>query len=255
MEITDWAVSLLTLTAMEVVLGIDNIVLLTILTGKLPPEQQGLARRLGLGLALGTRLLLLLGLSWALSLTRPVFKLSSLGIPSSCLSPGADEISWRDIILIGGGVFLIAKSTYEIHEKLEGTADAPKPRGSGRFGWTLVQVAILDVVFSLDSVITAIGMARQVWVMVTAMILAVGFMLVFAGPVGNFVHRHPTVKMLALSFLILIGVMLVAEGFDQHIERGYIYFAMLFSLAVELLNLRARKKQPGAAASNPPRAV
>jgi predicted tellurium resistance membrane protein TerC len=253
MNITDWAVSLLTLTAMEIVLGIDNIVLLSILTGKLPANQQGLARRLGLGLALGTRILLLLGLSWILSLTTPVFTLSSLGVPAGWLSPEANEISWRDILLIGGGVFLIGKSTYEIHEKLEGSGEAPQPHSAGRFGWTLTQIAILDIVFSLDSVITAVGMARQLWVMITAMVLAVGVMLVFARPVGDFVHRHPTIKMLALSFLILIGVMLVAEGIDKHIERGYIYFAMLFSLVVELLNLRVHKeKTPPVTVPGPP---
>jgi predicted tellurium resistance membrane protein TerC len=249
---TDWIASLLTLTAMEVVLGIDNIVLLTILTGKLPREQQGLARRLGLGLALGTRILLLLALSWVLSLTRPVLELSSLGVPAAWLPPEVNALSWRDIILIVGGVFLIAKSTYEIHEKLEGSPEAPQPRGSARFGWTLAQIAILDIIFSLDSVITAVGMARHLWVMITAMVVAVGMMLVFAGPVGDFVHRHPTVKMLALSFLILIGVMLVAEGFGQHIDRGYIYFAMAFSLGVEMLNLRARRKKSALAASPDP---
>jgi predicted tellurium resistance membrane protein TerC len=238
----DWIVALLTLTAMEIVLGIDNIIFIAIVAGRLPPGQQGRARRLGLALALGTRLLLLLALSWLLGLTRPLFRLLDFGVPPDWLTPGLNEISWRDLILIVGGLFLIGKSTYEIHGTLEGSGEEHVPRGRGGLAWVLVQILVLDVVFSLDSVITAVGMARQLWVMVAAMVLAVGVMLVSAGPVSRFVHRNPTLKMLALSFLILIGVMLVAEGIEKHIERGYIYFAMAFALVVELLNLRLRKR-------------
>jgi predicted tellurium resistance membrane protein TerC len=238
----DWIVALLTLTAMEIVLGIDNIIFIAIVAGRLPAGQQERARRLGLALALGTRLLLLLALSWLLGLTRPLFRLSDLGVPPDWLSPGLNEVSWRDLILIAGGLFLIGKSTYEIHGTLEGSGEEHVPRGGGGLAWVLVQILVLDVFFSLDSVITAVGMARQLWVMVAAMVLAVGVMLVSAGPVSRFVHRHPTLKMLALSFLILIGVMLVAEGIEKHIERGYIYFAMAFALVVELLNLRLRKR-------------
>jgi len=226
--------SLATLAAMEIVLGIDNIVFLTILAGKLPPERQPLARRLGLAAALATRLGLLLAIRWLLGLTADLFAVGGKGF------------SGRDLILGAGGLFLIAKATFEIHAKLE--ASHPEARGTGRtasFGAVLLQIALLDVVFSLDSVITAVGMARHVEVMVIAMVLAVGVMLVFAGAIGTFVERHPTVKMLALAFLILIGVMLLADAFDRHVPRGYVYFAMAFSLAVELLNLRARR---GAAA-------
>lgn len=242
----DWLVALVTLSAMEVILGIDNVIFISILVGRLPREQQGLARQLGLGLALCTRILLLFTLSWILHLTRPLFLLTDLGIPADWVAPELNEFSWRDLILIGGGLFLIAKSTYEIHDKLEGGEDKPAVKSAGRFGLVLVEIAVLDIIFSLDSVITAIGMARadQLWVMITAMILAVLVMLFFAAAIGNFVYRHPTIKMLALSFLILIGVMLLAEGFGKHIERGYIYFAMSFALVVELLNLRLRKSVP-----------
>jgi predicted tellurium resistance membrane protein TerC len=233
--------ALLALTVMEIVLGIDNIIFLAVLTGRLPPAQQGRARFVGLALALGARLVLLGGLSWLLGLTQTVFRLTDLGVPPGWLSPATDELSWRDLILIGGGLFLIAKSTYEIHHKLERRADRPAARGGAGFGWTLAQIVVLDLVFSLDSVITAVGMARQLWVMMTAVVIAVGVMLVFAGPVSRFVQRHPSLQMLALSFLILIGVQLVAEGVEKHIERGYLYFAMAFSLVVELLNLRQRK--------------
>jgi len=223
-----WA-SFATLTAMEIVLGIDNIVFLTILAGKLPPGQQPPARRLGLIAALGTRLGLLFGISWLMGLTADLFTVLGKGI------------SGRDLILGAGGLFLIAKATYEIHDKLEGPHEPQARRAAGAsFIAVLVQMALLDVVFSLDSVITAVGMARHFEVMVAAMVVAVGAMLVFAGAVGRFVEAHPTVKMLALSFLILIGVMLVAEAVDRHIPRGYVYFAMAFSLAVELLNMRAR---------------
>ena len=222
-------ISLATLTAMEVVLGIDNVVFLTILTGRLPPGQQPSARRLGLAFALVTRLGLLFAISWVMGLTAPLFALF------------AHQVSGRDLILLGGGLFLMAKATFEIHEKLETSGHAPAPTGRGVYWLVIAQVAVLDLVFSLDSVITAVGMARHLPVMVAAMLLAVGVMLVFAGAVGRFVERHPTMKMLALSFLILIGVMLVAEGFGQHIDKGYIYFAMAFSLLVELLYLKLRK--------------
>jgi predicted tellurium resistance membrane protein TerC len=224
-------ISLATLAAMEIVLGIDNIVFLTILAGRLPEAEQPRARRLGLVFALLTRLGLLFAITWVMGLTRELF--SALG----------HAISGRDLILLGGGLFLIAKATFEIHDKLEVQhAAAPRaPAGRSAFWFVIAQIAVLDLVFSLDSVITAVGMAQHLSVMVAAMILAVGVMLVFAGPVGDFVERHPTMKMLALSFLILIGVMLVAESFGKHIEKGYIYFAMAFSLLVELLNMRMRK--------------
>jgi len=222
--------ALLTLTLLEIVLGIDNIVFLSILTGKLPPEQRSRARRLGLFLAMFLRIGLLLALSWVMRLVDPLFGV--LG----------HSVSGRDLILLGGGLFLIAKATWEIHDKLEGAVHGagggPK---AASFGAILVQILLLDMVFSLDSVITAVGMARAIWVMVTAVVLAVGAMLVFARAVSEFVERHPTVKMLALAFLIMIGVMLVAEGWGQHVNKGYIYFAMAFSLGVELLNLRLRK--------------
>jgi predicted tellurium resistance membrane protein TerC len=225
-------VSLATLSAMEIVLGIDNIVFLSILAGRLPQQQQPAARRLGLGFALATRLLLLFGITWVMGLTRELFSL--LG----------HAWSGRDLILLAGGLFLLAKATFEIHDKLE-VAPGPEPaakRGAS-FWMVIVQIGILDIVFSLDSVITAVGMARHVAIMVVAMVLAVGVMLVFARPIGEFVERHPTMKMLALSFLLLIGVMLVAEGFGKHIEKGYIYFAMAFSFLVELLNMRMRRAQ------------
>jgi predicted tellurium resistance membrane protein TerC len=227
--------SLATLTAMEVVLGLDNVVFLTILTGRLPLEEQPGARRLGLAFALVTRLGLLFAISWVMGLTAPLFAL--LG----------REVSGRDLILLGGGLFLIAKATFEIHEKLETSGHAPASRGRGAYWLVIAQVAVLDIVFSLDSVITAVGMARHLPVMVAAMLASVGVMMAFAGSVGQFVERHPTMKMLALSFLILIGVMLVAEGLGHQINKGYIYFAMVFSLLVELLNLKLRKaSKPGA---------
>jgi predicted tellurium resistance membrane protein TerC len=222
-------ISLATLTAMEVVLGIDNVVFLTILTGRLPAAQQPGARKLGLALALVSRLGLLFAISWVMGLTAPLFTV--LG----------HAVSGRDLILVGGGLFLMGKATFEIHDKLETSGHAPAPAGRGDYWLVIAQVAVLDIVFSLDSVITAVGMARHLSVMVVAMLVAVGVMMAFAGAVGQFVERHPTMKMLALSFLILIGVMLVVEGLGQHIDKGYIYFAMAFSLAVELLNLRLRK--------------
>jgi predicted tellurium resistance membrane protein TerC len=229
---TDTYVSLLTLTAMEIVLGIDNIVFISILTAKLPPKQQPAARRLGLSLALIFRLGLLFALSWVMGLTEPLFGLFG------------KTFSGRDLILLGGGLFLVAKATHEIYDKLEVVhEEATAGAGGARaFGLILAQILALDVVFSLDSVITAVGMAQHVIVMIIAMVVAVGIMLIFAARIGDFVNRHPSMKILALSFLLLIGVMLVAEGMGQHVGKGYIYFAMAFSLAVELLNMRLRKK-------------
>ena len=225
-------IALVTLTALEVVLGIDNIVFISILAGRLPRGQQVRARRLGLFLALIMRILLLLSLAWIVRLTAPLFTV--LG----------NEISGRDLILIVGGLFLLAKSTSEIHEKLEGAEGVVTAHVGATMGAVLVQIMLLDVVFSLDSVITAVGMVREIPIMVTAVIIAVGFMMVFAGPLGDFVERHPTVKMLALSFLLLIGVTLIADGLGTHISKGYIYFAMAFSVFVEILNLRLRAKAP-----------
>lgn len=225
-------IGLLTLTALEIVLGIDNIVFISILAGKLPAHQQDRARKLGLALAMGTRILLLLSLSWLVGLTRPLFSL--LG----------QEVSGRDLVLLVGGLFLVGKSTYEIHDKLEGEEGHGLRGVAPSFASVLVQIMLLDVVFSLDSVITAVGMVNHITVMVTAVVIAVAIMMVFSRPVSDFVHRHPTVKMLALSFLLLIGVMLIAEGFHQHVSKGYIYFAMGFSLFVEMLNLRMRRGAP-----------
>ena len=222
-------IALLTLTALEIVLGIDNVVFISILAGKLPPQQRERARRLGLGLAMLVRILLLLSIAWIIRLTAPLFAIMG------------HEISGRDLILIIGGLFLLFKSTHEIHQKLEGEEGAGSTRVGASFGSVIVQILLLDIVFSLDSVITAVGMVDEIGVMITAVIIAVGFMLLFAGPISNFVDRHPTMKMLALSFLILIGVTLIAEGWGQHISKGYIYFAMAFSLGVEILNLKLRK--------------
>jgi predicted tellurium resistance membrane protein TerC len=225
--------SLLTLTLMEIVLGIDNIVFISILVAKLPPAQRKTAWTTGLSLALLTRLGLLLAITWVMRLKTPLFSLVG------------HTFSGKDLILLGGGAFLVAKATWEIYDKLE----ADHPRGAegqraagGTFAFLIFQILLLDIVFSLDSVITAVGMARHIPVMVAAMVIAVGFMLVFAGKVGAFVDRHPSIKMLALAFLILIGVMLVADGLGEHISKGYIYSAMAFSLLVEMLNMRFRKK-------------
>jgi predicted tellurium resistance membrane protein TerC len=237
----DWLPALLALTAMEIVLGIDNVIFLTIVAGRLPPAQQPSARRIGLILALGTRLLLLFSLSYLMRLTAPLFTLPALPFFQA---PEAREISGRDLILIAGGLFLIVKATREVHHELEGGADAPAgtvARRQAGYAGTLVQIAVLDIIFSLDSVITAVGMSRHLAVMVAAMVAAVGVMMFAAGPIGNYVHRHPTLKMLALSFLVLIGVLLVADGFGQHVDKGYVYFAMAFSLLVELMNMRVRK--------------
>jgi predicted tellurium resistance membrane protein TerC len=218
-----------TLTVLEIVLGIDNIVFISILADKLPAEQQGRARIIGLGLAMLTRILLLLSLTWVIGLTAPLF--SVLG----------EEISGRDLVLIIGGLFLLAKSTHEIHGNLEGEEGTKSARVYPSFVGVLIQIALLDIVFSLDSVITAVGMVEEVGVMISAVVVAIVFMMLFSGSISGFVSRHPTIKMLALSFLILIGVTLIAEGLDQHIPKGYIYFAMAFSVGVELLNLRARR--------------
>ncbi|HEY8196102.1 MAG TPA: TerC family protein [Gemmatimonadales bacterium] len=222
-------VALLTLTVLEIVLGIDNVVFISILAGKLPQEQQAKARRLGLGLAMFMRVGLLFSFTLIIKLRDPLF--SVLG----------EEISGRDLVLIVGGLFLLTKSTREIHERLEGEEGETSVRARPSLLSTLIQIVILDIVFSLDSVVTAVGMAEDLGVMIAAVVIAVGFMMVFARPVSAFVDRHPTVKMLALSFLLLIGLALIADGFDRHIPRGYIYFAMAFSVGVEILNLRMRK--------------
>lgn len=223
-------ISLVTLTALEIVLGIDNIIFISILAGKLPPAQQPRARTLGLGLAMISRIVLLFSLTWVMRLTQPLFTV------------WRNEISGRDLILIIGGLFLLAKSTHEIHNKLEGEEEHGTTRVHSAFLGVLVQIMLLDIVFSLDSVITAIGMANHLAIMVAAVVMAVAFMMFFAGAISDFVHRRPTVKMLALSFLLLIGVALIADGFDQHIPKGYIYFAMAFSVFVEMLNLRLRSR-------------
>ena len=247
-------VALLTLTLLEIVLGIDNVIFISILSGKLPLEQRDKARKLGLSLALITRILLLLSIAWLVKLTTPLFEL-----PLAWLGMNAEQrgISGRDIILILGGLFLLAKSVHEIHHKLEGHDDPAKVGVAASFASVIVQILILDVVFSLDSVITAIGMvdADKVSIMILAVMIAIGFMLMFAGPISNFVEKHPTVKMLALSFLLLIGMTLVAEGFEQHISKGYIYFAMAFAVMVEMLNLRLRKPSDKAVKLHEPDSV
>jgi predicted tellurium resistance membrane protein TerC len=224
-------VALLTLTLLEIVLGIDNVIFISILAGKLPEEERRKARLFGLGLALGARVLLLLSISWVMRLKDDLFSVFGLGV------------SGKDLVLILGGLFLIAKATHEIHSKLEEEphASSASARRSS-FAAVVVQILLIDIVFSLDSVITAVGMVGEIAIMVIAVVVSIGIMMAFAGAIGSFVERHPTIKMLALSFLILIGVMLVAQGFDQKIDKGYIYFAMAFSLGVELLNLRFRKK-------------
>jgi predicted tellurium resistance membrane protein TerC len=224
-------VALATLTALEIVLGIDNIIFISILVSRLPESQRQRARTLGLSLAMLSRIALLLALAAMMQLTAPLFTLLN------------EVISGRDLILIGGGLFLLGKSTFEIHGALEGPETHQVGAASAGFAAVLVQIALIDIVFSLDSVITAVGMAEHVPVMVLAIIIAVGVMMVAARPIGEFVDQHPTIKMLALSFLILIGVALIGEGLDMHIPKGYIYFAMAFSLGVEMLNLRQRRRQ------------
>lgn len=223
-------ISLFTLTMLEIVLGIDNIVFITILADNLPENQREKARQYGLVLALGTRILLLLSLNWLIGLTNPI--VTAFGF----------HFSGKDLILLGGGLFLLGKSTLEIHDKLEGEEEHATTKTKATFASVLVQIMLLDVVFSLDSVITAVGMANEIWVMITAVIISVGIMLVSLNGVSKFVSEHPTVKMLALSFLLLIGFSLVGEGFHQHINKGYIYFAMGFSVFVELINMRLRNK-------------
>lgn len=243
MRAMDWIanpeiwISLFTLTVLEIVLGIDNIVFISILAGKLPAEQQHKARQLGLSLALVTRILLLLGLAWMVKLTSPLFHIPTM--------PGMHEphpISGRDLILLLGGLFLLFKATKEIHHKLEGEDDESGRAVVPSFSAVILQILVLDVVFSLDSVITAVGMVKQVQVMIAAVILAMGFMLVFNKKISDFINEHPTLKMLALSFLMLIGFTLLLEGFHKEVPKGYIYFAMAFSFGVEMLNLKMRGK-------------
>ena len=226
-------IALGTLTFLEIVLGVDNIIFISILSGKLPAEQQPRARRIGLLGAMVTRVLLLFSLAWIVKLTTPIF--TALG----------HAVSGRDLILIGGGLFLLGKSTFEMHENLEGEQGHASKRVAASFMSVIVQIMLLDIVFSLDSVITAVGMVDELWVMVAAVIVSVGIMLFAAEPISAFVHKHPTVKMLALSFLLLIGVSLLLEGFGHHLEKGYIYFAMGFSVFVEMINLRLRAKSQG----------
>jgi predicted tellurium resistance membrane protein TerC len=226
----EW-VALVTLTALEIVLGIDNIIFISILVGRLPEEKRDFARRVGLGLAMGMRILLLLSLAWVMGLVEPLFTVARR------------EFSGRDLILIGGGLFLLWKSVHEIHKSMEGPVTDPgKKAAVNTLGGVLAQIAVLDIVFSLDSVITAVGMADHVSVMVLAVVIAVGIMMVAAGPIGDFVDRRPTLKMLALSFLIMVGIALIADGLRFHIPKGYIYFAMAFSVGVEMLNLRVRAR-------------
>ncbi len=225
------AIALITLVALEIVLGIDNIIFISILAGKLPENKQASARLVGLAAAMIMRVALLFSLSLIMKLTDPLFTVLE------------NDISGRDIILIAGGLFLLGKSTFEIHDKLEGDEHS----GGGKkkavsFAGVIIQIMILDIVFSLDSVITAIGMTNMLWVMITAVVISVIFMMFTAKAVSNFVHKHPTIKILALSFLLLIGIVLIAEGFDQHISKGYIYFAMAFSVFVEMINIRIRNK-------------
>lgn len=223
--------ALVTLTALEIVLGIDNIIFITILVGRLPEAQRRKARMIGLGLAMGARILLLLSITWVMGLTRPLFSVLQ------------HDVSGRDLILFGGGLFLLFKSTFEIHESLEGAEEHGAATKAISFAGVLMQVAVLDIVFSLDSVITAVGLAKDVGVMITAIVIAVGVMMVSAARVGAFVEEHPTFKMLALSFLILIGVTLMADGLGFHIPKGYVYFAMAFSVGVEFLNMTVRKRK------------
>ena len=261
-------IGLLTLTVLEIVLGIDNIIFITILAGKLPESDRQKARQIGLALALITRILLLLSLGWVMSLTAPLFRIGPEptqaaitaweaakhaaeaaagghgGGHGADMMPDPTGISGRDLILILGGLFLIFKSVKEIHHKLEGDEGDVSIKVKPSFSGVISQILILDIVFSLDSVITAVGMVNQVGIMIAAVVIAVGFMLVFSGMIGGFVERHPTVKVLALAFLVLIGANLLAEGFDQHVEKGYTYFAMAFAVVVEMLNIRMRSKTP-----------
>jgi predicted tellurium resistance membrane protein TerC len=232
-------IALVTLTSLEIVLGVDNVIFVAILASKLPKAQQPRARRLGMFLAMFMRIALLFSLTWLIRLTAPLFTVLGQGL------------SGRDLILLVGGLFLIAKATYEIHDKLEGDEGHESARVAASFAAVILQVMVLDIVFSLDSVITAVGMANDLGVMVTAVVLAVGVMMVSAGAIAGFVDRHPTVKILALSFLLLIGVSLMADGLHQHISKGYIYFAMAFSVFVEMINLRVRSRTKPVALRHP----
>ena len=231
-------VSLLTLAGLEIVLGVDNLVFIAILTDRLPPEKRSFARKLGLAMALITRLLLLATIAWMVTLTKPIFELMGLGL------------SWRDIILLAGGLFLMYKATQEIHAEMEGEEEqlSTTARATATVGRIVAQIAVVDIIFSLDSVITAVGMADQLWVMVTAVLIAMALMITAANPLAEFVSRHPTVKMLALSFLLLIGMVLIADGLHFHIPKGYVYFSLAFSIVVEALNFRARRKRARATA-------
>lgn len=234
-----WA-SLLTLTLLEVVLGIDNVIFLSIVSGRLPADRQPRARQIGLGLAAAMRVLLLLSITWIIGLTEPLFSLMG------------QDVSWRDLVLMGGGLFLLVKGTMEVHHMAEGAEEEAAGRAPASFLGVIAQIVMLDIVFSLDSVITAVGMSNQIEVMITAVLISVGVMLVAAKPIGDFINRHPTVKMLALSFLLLVGVALIADGLHFHIPRGYLYFAIAFSVLVESLNLvaaraRARRREREAA--------
>jgi predicted tellurium resistance membrane protein TerC len=232
-------IAFLTLTVLELVLGIDNVIFISILAGKLPPGQQPRARFIGLSLALVMRVILLFSLSWVIGLTAPLF------------SVFGQEVSGRDLVLLIGGLFLIAKSTHEIHGSLEGEEGEASRKVYSGFTSVIIQIMLLDIVFSLDSVITAVGMVNNLWIMIAAVVVSIVAMMLFAGPIGAFVQRHPTIKMLALSFLLLIGVTLIAEGLHQHIPKGYIYFAMAFSVLVEVLNMQLRKKARPVELHNP----
>ena len=232
-------IAFLTLTVLELVLGIDNVIFISILSGKLPPEQQKRARFIGLAGALVMRVILLFSLTWVMGLTEPLFTVLS------------QSVSGRDLILIIGGLFLIAKSTHEIHGSLEGEEGHAVKKAYAGFTGVIIQIMLLDIVFSLDSVITAVGMVDNIWIMIAAVVVSIIAMMLFAGPIGSFVQRHPTVKMLALAFLLLIGVTLIAEGFHQHISKGYIYFAMAFSVFVEFLNMSIRKRSKPVVLHNP----
>jgi len=239
---TIW-LSLVTLMVLEIILGIDNLVFIAILTDRLPEERRPLARKVGLAMALITRLMLLAALAWVVTLTQPLFTVYDI------------QFSWRDLILVGGGLFLLAKGTHEIHNSIEAQPDekAPLMRGAS-FGMIVTQIAVIDIIFSLDSVITAVGMVDDLWVMVVAVVVAMIIMLIASNPLANFVNKHPTVKMLALSFLLLIGVVLIADGLHFHIPKGYIYFSLAFAITVESLNLwaRARRRKARAAAAATP---
>jgi predicted tellurium resistance membrane protein TerC len=250
-----WVVPLVMLTGMEIILGIDNIIFLSILVGALPKPQQRVARVVGLTLALGARMGLLLGIRYVMGLERPLFHLSSLGfLPEAWLhSHAVDSVTARDLVLVSGGLFLIAKSVLEIHERMALAEDKAEPAArqpARSLPFALVQIVLLDLVFSLDSIISAIGMVKVVWIMVVAMTIAVVLMGIFSGRVSSFIEGHPTFKMLALSFLVLIGIVLIAEGMGTHISRGYVYVAMAFALGVEVLNMRTRKNRAKRAAKS-----